>query len=81
MRGSDFVIDSVDLLYYHVNKTILCRKGKSHVDSPKWLKNKKATINRKNNDNNCFQYASIPALNHKQIKNHPDRISNVKPLL
>ena len=46
--------------------------------SPKWLKNKEATINPKNNDNNCFQYASTAALNHKQIKIHPDRISNLK---
>ena len=46
--------------------------------SPKWLKNKEATINPKNNDNNCFQYASTAALNHKQIKIYPDRISNLK---
>ena len=47
----------------------------------KWLKNKKATINPKNNDNNCFQYALTVALNHKQIKNHPERISNLKPFI
>ena len=45
MRGeSDFVIDSVDLLYYHLNKVSLGRKGTSYIDYPKWLKNKKATI-------------------------------------
>ena len=48
------------------------------IDSPEWLKNKKATINKKNNDSNCFQYAIITALNHKQSKNHPERISNLK---
>ena len=26
MRGSDFVIDSVDLLYYHLNKIRLGKK-------------------------------------------------------
>ena len=45
------------------------------MDSPKWLKNKIATVNPKNNDS-CFQYAIIAALNRKQIKNHPERISN-----
>ena len=47
-------------------------------DSPEWLKNKKATINPKTNDGNCFQYAIIAGLNHKQIKNHQERISNLK---
>ena len=31
-------------------------------------KNKKATINPKNNDNRCLQYAVAVALNHEQIK-------------
>ena len=57
MRGSEFIFDSVDLLYYNLQKTSLNRKGSSYIDSPKWLKNKKATINPKNNDNNCCQYA------------------------
>ena len=34
----------------------LNRSG-SYIDSPKWLKNKKATTNPKNNDDECFQYA------------------------
>ena len=46
MRGSEFVYDSVDALYYNLNKVSLSR-GESYVDSPKWLKNKKATINPK----------------------------------
>ena len=81
MKGREFIFDSVDLLYYHVHKTSLKRTGSSYIDSPKWLKNKKATINSKNNNNNCFQYALIAALNHKQIKNHPERICNLKPFI
>ena len=42
-------------------------------------KNKKATINPKNNDKRCFQYALTVALNYEQIKNHPERISKIKP--
>ena len=52
-----------------------------YIGSPKWLKNKKATRNPKNSDNNCFQYALIMALNHKQIKSHPERISKIEPFI
>ena len=56
MRGTEFVYDSVDILYYNLNKVSLSRGG-SYIDSPKSLKNKKATINPKNKDDKCFQYA------------------------
>ena len=46
MKGSDFRFDSVDLLYYHLHKIGL-KRGKSYIDSPEWLKNKKATTNPK----------------------------------
>ena len=48
------------------------------MDSLKWLKNKKATINSKNNDNKSFQYALTVALNYQNIKNNPERISKIK---
>ena len=56
MRGSKFVYDSVDVLYYNLNKVSLSRGG-SYIDSARWLKNKNATINPKNKDGNRFQYA------------------------
>ena len=34
MRGSDFVYDSVDVLYYNLNKVSSSRGG-SYIDSPK----------------------------------------------
>ena len=46
MRGSEFIFDNVDLLYYDLHKISLSRSG-SYIDSLKWLKNKKATINPK----------------------------------
>ena len=46
MRGSEFVYDSVDVLYYNLNKVSLSRGG-LYIDSSKWLKNKKAAINPK----------------------------------
>ena len=53
MRGSDFELDGVNFLYYDFNKISLNRGG-SYIDSPKWLKDKKSTINPKNNDKNVF---------------------------
>ena len=80
-RESSFVFESVDLLYNHLQKTSLKRIGSSYIDSPEWLKNKKATINPKNNDDNCFQYPLTVALNYQNIKKKPQRISNIKPLI
>ena len=34
MRGSEFVCDSIDLLYYHLQK-IRLKRGGSYIDSPK----------------------------------------------
>ena len=53
MKGGEFVFDGVDSLCYKLHKISLQRRG-SHIDSPEWLKNKKATINPKNNDDKCF---------------------------
>ena len=41
----------------------------SYIDSPNWIKNKKAKINCKNNEKTCFQYAVTAALNHEKIGN------------
>ena len=43
--------------------------------------NKRATINPKNDDDNCFQYAITVALNDQNIENNPERISNIKPFI
>ena len=49
---SEFVPSGIDLFYYHLQRINLNRKVSSFTDSPKWLKNKKAAINPKNNDDN-----------------------------
>ena len=80
MRGSEFIFDCVDSWYYKLHK-ISPNRGGSYTDSPKWLKNKNATVNPNNNDDKCFQYAVAAALNHEQIKNHLEKISNIKPFI
>ena len=49
MKGSDFIFDSVQLMYYKCHKVSFIRGG-SYIDSPDWIKKKKAIINRKNAD-------------------------------
>ena len=66
-NGSNFLLESVDLMSsYHIDKTSL-KRGKSYIKSPEWLVNKRATINPKNEDNKCFQCFITAALHHHDI--------------
>ena len=80
MKGLGFAFDGVNYLYYDLNK-ISISKGGSYIDSPKWLKDKKSTINPKNNDYKCFQYAVTLALNLDKINKNSQRISKIKPFV
>ena len=80
VRRSNFEFDGINSLYYNFNKTSMNRGG-SYIDSPKWLKDKKSTINPKNNDDKCFQHAVTLALHLDNIDNHPERISKIKPFI
>ena len=78
---SNFVFESVDLLSYYFRKTSL-KRGKSFIKSPEWVLNKRATMNPKSEDNKCFKYSiTAVVLNHQNIENHPQRISNNKPFI
>ena len=80
MKGSEIIFDSIDALYHDLNKVSLSR-GRSYIDSPKWLMNKKTTITLKNNDDKYFQNALTVVLNYEQIKKNPQRISKINLLL
>ena len=77
MGGNEYHFERVSLLRYKLHKISL-RRGGSYIDSPKWIKNKKGTINPKNEDDKCIIYAIIASLNHHKIDNHTERISNLK---
>ena len=53
----------------------------SYIDSIDWIKKKKATINPKDTDDKCFQYTAAVALNYEEIKQNPERASNMKPFI
>ena len=67
-RGSEFIPDSVELLYYHFQRIDIIR-AESYIMSPDWIASKKATINPKNEkDNECFKWSIIAGLNYNKIK-------------
>ena len=79
-RRSELIHENVGLLLYIFQK-ISFKRGKSYIKSPEQPKNKRATINPKNNDDNCFQYAITVALNHQNIGRNHQRISKIKPFI
>ena len=79
--ASDFNFESVELWQYSFHK-IKLKRGGSYIKSPEWIRNKLATISPKNeDDNNCFQYAITIAINHQNIGDHQEVISNIKPFI
>ena len=77
-NGSNFVFDCVDLTLVQFHTTEL-KRDSSYIPSPKWILDKKATINPKNlNDNFCFVYSIVTALHHEEITYNPEKISKIK---
>ena len=79
-RGSDFIFDSVQLMYFKCHQVNFRRVG-SYINFPDWIKKKKVTINPNNEDDKYFQYAVTVALNYGEIESHPEVISNIKPFI
>ena len=69
--GSGWVFLEIENLTLHVSKWDPVNAG-SYIYLPEALKNKKAIINMKNEDNECFKWYVLRALNPKD--NNPDRI-------
>ena len=81
MKGSKFVFEYVQSLYYKYHK-INSNYGGLHIDSPDSIKSREATINPINKkDNKCFQYAVTVMLNHEEIRTYPEKITKIKPLI
>ena len=63
LKGSDFVIDSVHLLYFKYHR-INFRLIGSYIDSQDWIKKKNTTKNLKSKDDKRFQFAVTVILNY-----------------
>ena len=56
------------------------KRDGSYINSPEWIKNKKAAIHPINKKNNkSFQYAVTVTSNPEEIIKGPKRITNIKP--
>ena len=77
LRNSKFVFDRVlhmDIDFHRLNLT----RGSSYVLLPDLLMKKKAIINPKNSDMECFKWAVIAAMNWEEIGNNPERVSKLR---
>ena len=77
MEASDYVFVRIVEMTYHCHRVDLNRGG-SYIELPDWVKNKKCCINPKNDDDECFKWAVLAALHHKEIGVHPERISKLR---
>ena len=77
LRNSKFVFHRVlhmDIDFHRLNLT----RGSSYVPLPDWLMKKKAIINPKNSDMECFKWTVIAAIKWEEIGNNPERVSKLR---
>ena len=72
-EGSGWQFDNVKKLVLHTTRWDPINAG-SYIELPPALKNKNTIINMKNQDEKCFMWCVLRALNPKN--NHPERIDN-----
>ena len=73
--GSEWVFKEVEKLEIHTvefNPT----KGSSYINLPDWIKNKKAIVNIKNNDDKCFLWCILRYLHPKE--SHEEKIKDLE---
>ena len=78
MGSSQFVFDYFHLLYYKCHKVNLNRDG-LYINSPDWIKNKKATVSPINKkDSNSFEWVITVELNYDEMVKQAERITKIK---
>ena len=77
LLNSRFIFDVVLYMDINIHQLNLTR-GSSYPPLPDWLACKKAIINPKNEDRECFKWAVIAASRLEEINNNPERISKLK---
>ena len=77
LLNSRFVFDEVlylDVNFHQLNLT----RGSSHLPLPNFIAKRKAVINPKNEDEECFKWAVIAADRWMNIKFNPERVLNLR---
>ena len=68
-----------EVLFLDVNFHLLnLTRGSSYLPLPDWIEKKKTIVNPQNDDEECFKWAVITALEWTDIKPHPERVSNLR---
>lgn len=79
MQGSGFTLSRIVELNVQISSYEPLR-GSAYIPTPKRLERKHAIINVQNkNDDMCFKWAVLAALNKDKIKTNPQRVQNYKP--
>ena len=76
-EGSGWTVTKVLTVYLDFAKYTPL-KGSSYIELPKYLQTKKAIVNVKNQDNECFKWALLSALHPVEHGRNPDRVSKYK---
>ena len=76
LLNSRFIFDEVLYIDVDFHQLNLIR-GSSYLPLPDWLMKKKAIINPRNEDRECFKWAVIAASRWEDIDNNPQRISKL----
>ena len=76
LLNSRFVFDEVLFTNVDFHQFNLMR-GSSYLPLPNWLACKKAIINKKNEDQECFKWAVIATSRWEEINNNPEKISKL----
>ena len=77
LRNSKFVFDSILYMNIDFHRLNLTR-GSSYIPLPDWLVKKKAIINPRNSDMECFKWAVIAAMKWEEIGRDHQRISKLR---
>ena len=80
MKASNFIFDSIQLMYYKCHK-VNSRRVFYILILQTGQKSKKLITNPKNTDDNFFQYAATVALTYKKINWNPEKVSDIKPFI
>ena len=76
-KSGGYTFDHIMHLDIDFHRLVLTGGG-SYIKLPDWIANKKAIINPKNNDKECFKWAVIAALHHNEIAKDPQRVNNLQ---
>ena len=76
LLNSRFIFEKVLYMDINIHQLNLTR-GSSYLPLPDWLARKKAIINPKNEDQECFKWDVITSLEFQNIESHPEGISNL----